>query len=91
MGSAPRLVAAYRDENPDLSADDLVGCVRARLCYTASSIHPFDDLGQVTASFTVTNAPPAPARPGRATHDGGRAAPAAGAQLPGHRQGYEHG
>jgi homoserine kinase type II len=38
------LVAAYRDENPDLPTDDLVGSVRAWVCYSAASIYPFDDL-----------------------------------------------
>jgi hypothetical protein len=38
------LVAAYRDENPELPRGDLVGSVRAWLCYSAASTYPFDDL-----------------------------------------------
>jgi hypothetical protein len=38
------LTAAYRAENPDLPGPDLVGAVRAWVCYSAASIYPFDDL-----------------------------------------------
>lgn len=34
------LATAYRDHNPTVAADDVVGCVRWWLCYTAASTYP---------------------------------------------------
>lgn len=37
-------VATYREEHPDLPPYDLIGSVRAWVCYSAASAYPFDDL-----------------------------------------------
>jgi hypothetical protein len=39
-----RLAAAYRDEYVRRRPDDLVAAVRAWICYSATSIYPFDEL-----------------------------------------------
>ncbi len=54
MGGLRGLLTSYREENPDLPVDDLVGSVRAWVCYSAASIYPFDDLVDGRALLPVS-------------------------------------